>query len=237
MEINSCNRNDLGVIIVAGGSGSRMGADVPKQFLKIMHIYILECTLKVFLPIAKEIVVVLPRDQHQRWAQIVAEKGLEGTHKVCSGGATRFESVQCGLATLSEECSLVAVHDGVRSLVSRQMVLRGIATALQHGSAIPTVGAVDSFRVECEGALRVIDRSTLRAIQTPQIFSSELLRRAYNTEPSPAFTDDGTVVERLGVELAYYEGERSNIKITTPEDLIIAEAFLALSEQGQENCK
>lgn len=224
MNANGCK---LGVIIVAGGSGSRMQSDTPKQFLKIMDVYILECTLKTLLPLADEVVVVLPHSQRERWNQIIAEKGLEGTHKMCDGGATRFESVQNGLAMLGE-CDLVAIHDGVRPLVSRQMVERGIETASKHGSAIPTIGAIDSFRVEDEqGVLHVMDRSKLRAIQTPQIFKAELIREAYMTSPTALFTDDATVVERLGVTLAYYEGERANIKITTPEDLVIAEALLA----------
>ena len=216
----------LGVIIVAGGVGNRMGASVPKQFLKIGEKTILEITLRTFLGRASEVVVVLPCDQHDRWAAICAESGLEGTHKVCSGGATRFESVRCGLGALGE-CDLVAVHDGVRPLVSAEMIDRGVEVALAEGSAIPLVEAVDSFRVATEGGgFRVADRSKLRAVQTPQIFRADLLRKAYQTEPQACFTDDATVVERLGVRLGYYAGERSNIKITTPEDLVIAEALI-----------
>ena len=218
----------LGVIIVAGGVGNRMGASVPKQFLKIGEKTILEITLRAFLGRSSEVVVVLPGDQHERWAAICAERGLAGTHKVCSGGATRFESVRCGLGVLGE-CDLVAVHDGVRPLVSAEMIDRGVEVALAGGSAIPLVEAVDSFRVATEGGFRVADRSKLRAVQTPQIFRTDLLREAYQTEPQPCFTDDATVVERLGVELGYYAGERSNIKITTPEDLVIAEALIGAS--------
>ena len=224
----------MGVVIVAGGVGNRMGASVPKQFLKIGYVYILEQTLRAFLGVASEIVVVLPADQHERWAAIVAERGLQGTHKVCNGGATRFESVRNGLAALGEDCDLVAIHDGVRPLVSEQMILRGVEVAKEKGSAIPIVAPVDSFRIEGEGGLEVIDRSRLRAIQTPQIFDKKLLGEAYDTPPSERFTDDATVVERLGITLGYYEGERSNIKITTPEDLAIAEALMGLQQKGKQ---
>lgn len=234
MDANNSIAANLGVVIVAGGVGNRMGASVPKQFLKIGYVYILEQTLRAFLGVASEIVVVLPADQHERWAAIVAERGLQGTHKVCNGGATRFESVRNGLAALSSECDLVAIHDGVRPLVSEQMILRGVEVAKKKGSAIPIVAPVDSFRIEGESGLEVIDRSRLRAIQTPQIFDKKMLGEAYDTPPSERFTDDATVVERLGIALGYYEGERSNIKITTPEDLAIAEALMGLQQKGKQ---
>ncbi len=234
MDANNSIAVNLGVVIVAGGVGNRMGASVPKQFLKIGYVYILEQTLRAFLGVASEIVVVLPADQHERWAAIVAERGLQGTHKMCNGGATRFESVRNGLAALGEDCDLVAIHDGVRPLVSEQMILRGVEVAKEKGSAIPIVAPVDSFRIEGEGGLEVIDRSRLRAIQTPQIFDKKLLGEAYDTPPSERFTDDATVVERLGIALGYYEGERSNIKITTPEDLAIAEALMGLQQKAKQ---
>ena len=234
MDANNSIAANLGVVIVAGGVGNRMGASVPKQFLKIGYVYILEQTLRAFLGVASEIVVVLPADQHERWAAIVAERGLQGTHKVCNGGATRFESVRNGLAALGEDCDLVAIHDGVRPLVSEQMILRGVGVAKEKGSAIPIVAPVDSFRIEGESGLEVIDRSRLRAIQTPQIFDKKLLGEAYDTPPSERFTDDATVVERLGIALGYYEGERNNIKITTPEDLAIAEALMGLQQKGKQ---
>jgi 2-C-methyl-D-erythritol 4-phosphate cytidylyltransferase len=114
------------------------------------------------------------------------------------------------------------------------MILRGVEVAKEKGSAIPIVAPVDSFRIEGEGGLEVIDRSRLRAIQTPQIFDKKLLGEAYDTPPSERFTDDATVVERLGITLGYYEGERSNIKITTPEDLAIAEALMGLQEKAKQ---
>lgn len=216
----------IGVVIVAGGSGSRMGADVPKQFLRLGGEYILVRTLRRFLSVTGEVVVVLPESQQERWREICTECGLEGTHCTAVGGATRFHSVRAGVAALGE-CDLIAVHDGVRPLVSRAMIERGVACAAQSGSAVPVVAAVDSFRMVQEGELKVVDRSLLRAIQTPQIFDAELLRRAYKCEPDERFTDDATVVEGLGVKVAFYEGERTNLKITTPDDLIVAEALVA----------
>ena len=216
----------IGVVIVAGGSGSRMGADVPKQFLRLGGEYILVRTLRRFLSVAGEVVVVLPESQQERWREICTECGLEGTHRTAVGGATRFHSVRAGVAALGE-CDLIAVHDGVRPLVSRAMIERGVVCAAQSGSAVPVVAAVDSFRMVQEGELKVVDRSLFRAIQTPQIFDAELLRRAYKCEPDERFTDDATVVEGLGVKVAFYEGERTNLKITTPDDLIVAEALVA----------
>ncbi len=212
----------LGVVIVAGGSGTRMGADVPKQFLRIGGEVILAVTLRKFLPYASEVVVVLPSEQRERWEEIVRECHLEGTHKVCNGGVTRFHSVRNGVEAL-DDCDLIAVHDGVRPLLSDEMIERGVECASVHGSAVPTVAAVDSFRVLREGRLEIIDRALLRAVQTPQIFDASVLRRAYEAVYDERFTDDASVVEMLGTELHYYEGERGNIKITTPEDLAFAE--------------
>lgn len=228
----------IGVVIVAGGSGSRMGADVPKQFLRLGGEPILAHTVRRFIPYADRTVVVLPEGQIQMWEQMCQECHLTGTHTTCAGGATRFHSVQNGLKALGEGYDVVAIHDGVRPLVSGAMIERGLECAVENGSAVPTVGAVDSFRIVEDGVLRVVDRSLLRAVQTPQIFSASLLRRAYQRDAEERFTDDATVVEALGEEMHYYEGERSNIKITTPEDLVIAKAFLAgVTEKTGETSK
>jgi 2-C-methyl-D-erythritol 4-phosphate cytidylyltransferase len=206
-----------------------MGADVPKQFLRIGGEVILAVTLRKFLPYASEVVVVLPSEQMARWAQVVEECHLEGTHKVCAGGATRYHSVRNGIEALGE-CDLIAVHDGVRPLLSSEMIERGIECAREHGSAIPTIAAVDSFRIMRDGRLEVIDRSLLRAVQTPQIFAAKTLRGAYEGAWNERFTDDATVVELQGTVLHYYEGERGNIKITTPEDLAFAEQLVVINE-------
>lgn len=215
----------IGVVIVAGGSGSRMGADVPKQFLHLHNESILAHTVRRFLPYADRIVVVLPADQFDLWHKEAERSNLSGCCEICAGGATRFHSVREGLERVGE-CDFVMVHDGVRPLLSPEMIERGLECALRGGSAIPTVGAVDSFRIVEGETLRVVDRTKLRAIQTPQIFDYKTLVRAYQSEPSERFTDDATVVEALGVELCYYEGERRNLKITTPDDLLMAEIII-----------
>lgn len=216
----------IGVVIVAGGSGSRMGAAVPKQFLRLGAEPILAHTLRRFIPFADHIVVVLPKEQMALWHGIAEGCNLLGSHTVCEGGATRFHSVKRGLAALDKGCNVVAIHDGVRPLVSAEMIERGLSCAIEGGSAIPIIGAVDSFRVVTDGGLKVIDRNLLRAVQTPQIFDATLLRAAYQRDAEESFTDDATVVEAYGTTLCYYEGEKNNIKITTPDDLVVAEAIL-----------
>ncbi len=220
----------VGVVIVAGGSGSRMGADVPKQFLLLSGQPILLHTIRAFEPYADEMVVVLPAGQVERWREMAHRCNIEASHKVCVGGASRFESVRNGLAALGE-CDLVAIQDGVRPLLSAKMIERGLECAASHGAAIPIVDAVDSFRIVEGDTLAVIDRARLKAVQTPQIFAAEGLRKAYEAEADARFTDDATVVELAGQKLAYYDGERRNIKITTPEDLLIAEALLGTKER------
>lgn len=214
----------VGVVIVAGGSGSRMGADVPKQFLKVAGEHILTRTLGAFAPYADQVVVVLPEREMERWREITSITNV-ATHTLCVGGATRFHSVKSGLEALGE-CDIVAVQDGVRPLVSGEMIERGLECAIENGSAVPVVEAVDSFRVEREEGLVPIDRNRLKAVQTPQIFAYKRLQEAYMQEFSPLFTDDATVVESAGGGVAFYAGERRNIKITTPEDLLIAEALV-----------
>lgn len=214
----------VGVVVVAGGSGSRMGAEVPKQFLKVGGEHILVRTIRAFEPYADNLVVVLPEGEIERWKNI-AEEAKVAPHTICAGGQSRFHSVKNGLANVGE-CDLVAIQDGVRPLLSGSMIERGLECAAESGTAIPVVEAVDSFRVIGESDMTAIDRSKLRAIQTPQIFSRALLLNAYEQEFSPLFTDDATVVELYGESLAYYQGERRNIKITTPEDLLIAEVLV-----------
>lgn len=224
---------NVSVIIVAGGSGSRMGADIPKQFLKLNGTPILAITLRRFLDALPgcSITVVLPEAEIPRWKAICAKEGLEGTHMVCAGGNTRFASVLNGLATAGD-CDYIAVHDGVRPLVSPDMIRRCISTAATYGTAIPAVRPVDSFRrlTEDDGGSHPIDRERLRAIQTPQVFRADLLLKAYSQPYRHEFTDDASVVEAYGTRITLCEGERSNIKITTPEDLCIAEALLSRSE-------
>lgn len=217
----------VGVIIVAGGSGSRMGAGLPKQFLRAGGKEILVHTLGRFVSAVPdaEIVIVLPEEFIALWREIAARHGLEGTHRCCAGGDNRFLSVKKGLEELGQ-CDYIAVHDGVRPLVSEELINRCIATAESCGTAVPVTEPVDSFRIMSGGKAVATDRTLLRAVQTPQVFRADIIRKAYDTEYSAAFTDDASVVERYGAELAFCRGEYRNIKVTRPDDLIFVEAIL-----------
>ncbi|MBO5813690.1 MAG: 2-C-methyl-D-erythritol 4-phosphate cytidylyltransferase [Alistipes sp.] len=219
---------NIGVVIVAGGSGTRIGGAIPKQFMIVGGEPILARTINTFaeaLP-AAEIVVVLPEAHIQFWKNLAARFDV-APHRTVAGGSERFYSVKAGISALREDTGLIAVHDGVRALVSKKLIIRTLQSAIEHGAAIPTIAPVDSFRVAtCEGS-HPIDRSSLRIVQTPQIFDAKILRNAYQAEFDPSFTDDASVVEKAGVKVALCEGERSNIKITTVEDIAIAEALLA----------
>ena len=220
----------IGVVIVAGGSGSRMGADVPKQFLMLGGEPILVRTVRRFLEALpkSEVVVVLPEAHLGQWADYQAEYSLDEEVKAVAGGATRFESVKSGLSALGADCELVAIHDGVRPLLSTQMIERGVAEAQKFGAVIPVIEVVDSLRrVDSDGRTQHIDRSSMRAVQTPQIFDTETIRKAYECEFRATFTDDASVVEASGVQIHLYQGEATNIKITTPADLLYAEALLS----------
>lgn len=222
-----------GVIVVAGGSGSRMGTSVPKQFLPLAGRPVLVRTLERIgeaLP-AAPVVVVLPETHIGEWLEICRRCGCAVGHAAVAGGATRFDSVAAGIAALPDDCDLIAVHDGVRPLLSAEMILRGVECAAAEGAAVPVVPMVDSIReIDPEGGSHAVDRGRLRAVQTPQIFDARLLRAAYDAAAKSladraAATDDASVVEMYGRAVALYEGERSNIKITTPTDMAFAEAL------------
>lgn len=226
----------VGIIIVAGGSGKRMGGKLPKQFALIGGEPILARTINAFhkaLPLSR-IVVVLPADQIAFWHNYSSRFEV-AKHSVVEGGAERFHSVKRGIEALSDAVDLIAVQDGVRPFASKEMILRIVECAAKSGSAIPVVEPVDSFRqVEGEES-RIISRNTLRAVQTPQIFSAPTLRAAYDTEFCQAFTDDASVVEAMGEKVTLCEGERSNIKITTPEDILFAEAIIVAQRESAYN--
>ena len=216
-------------IIVAGGAGTRMGAEVPKQFITLGDTPIIVHTLNAFHRADPDmgLVVVLPEAHLETWSKICKTHAVP-EHKITRGGATRFDSVAAGLAAIPQDATLVGVHDGVRSFASKELIYRCFEQADRCGSAIPVVPAVDSFRQICEdGTSKVVDRSALRAVQTPQVFRAELLRRAYTEcAGGSGFTDDASVVEALGESVCLVEGERFNIKITTPEDLLIGRALI-----------
>ena len=221
-----------GVIIVAGGSGRRMGGSLPKQFMMLGNEPILARSINRIheaLP-AAEIVVVLPKDHIELWKNIAARFEV-AEHKIACGGEERFHSVLNGLQAMSKEVEYIGIHDAVRPLVSKRLIIKLMLEAEKNAAVIPVVAPPDSYR-KVEGELsHIIDRSTLRIVQTPQVFQASVLRKAYEQEFSPAFTDDASVVEMAGHKITLVEGERENIKITTPVDMTIAEAIIAMQDE------
>jgi 2-C-methyl-D-erythritol 4-phosphate cytidylyltransferase len=218
-------------ILVAGGSGLRMGADRPKQFLLLRGEPVLLHTLRRFADPALGVVqtvVVLPTDQLAYWQALAADYADTPPHTVVAGGATRWASVKAGLAALPTALpggALVAVHDGVRPLVSTSVVEATYQAAAVHLAAAAAVPPKDSVRMLAAAGSSPLDRRRLRLMQTPQTFDLDLLRRAYRLPELPTFTDDASVVDDLHpVQLV--EGDYRNLKITTPEDLLLAEALL-----------
>lgn len=223
------------IIIVAGGGGKRMGSALPKQFMLLDGEPILVRTINRFrkaLPVA-QLIVVLPEQHIPFWENLRARFEV-ARHQVVKGGDERFHSVRNGLAAVGFDVELVGVQDGVRPLASVEMIRRTVEEAAIHGSAVPVVEAVDSYREVTKEGSRIIDRRPLRIVQTPQLFSRALLDEAYQAPYTPLFTDDASVVEALGESIHLVEGERSNLKITTREDLLIAAALLeAAAECGE----
>jgi len=213
-------------IIVAGGSGLRMQKDVPKQFLELCGSPILMHSIKAFTDAIENIriVVVLPPSQIEYWQKLCCQYSFTLSHEIAEGGDTRFHSVKNGLSLLPEE-GLVAIHDGVRPLVSRQTITGCFSEAANYGNAVPVVPVIDSVREICGSTSQMLDRSVLRLIQTPQVFDITLLKKAYKQEYVPTFTDDASVFEKAGHVIRLVEGNVENIKITTPNDLVVAEAL------------
>lgn len=217
-------------VIVAGGSGTRMGSSTPKQFLFLHDKPVLYYTLKVFLEAYEDlqIILVLPEDYTDMGREIIDAFFDYSRIQIVSGGETRFHSVKNGLQ-LVEKDSIVFVHDAVRCLVSSELINRCYTNALETGSAVPAVRAKDSVRLLNEEGNdnEVLDRSKVVLIQTPQTFHSRILLPAFEIDYKERFTDEATVVEAFGLKISLVEGEDNNIKITRPTDLLIAEALLA----------
>jgi 2-C-methyl-D-erythritol 4-phosphate cytidylyltransferase len=214
-------------VIVAGGSGLRMKISVPKQFLPLMGKPVLLHTLDTFLESYSdlEVILVLPV-AHLDTGIKIAEQSIDPKRvKITTGGETRFHSVQNGLRIIQQHC-IIFVHDAVRCLISTDLIHRCYEGALDKGNAIPATTAVDTIRVTDFNGNHQIDRNHVRIIQTPQTFFSELVKTAFEQEYSEEFTDEASVVERLGVKINLVEGEETNIKITRPVDLLIAEKIL-----------
>lgn len=218
-------------IIVAGGSGRRMGAPVPKQFLLLGGKPVLCRTIGAFhrFDPAMQLIVVLPENGIEQWRALCAEHGIRIPHAVVAGGAERFHSVRAGLKEVRHD-GLVAVHDGVRPLVSTGLIGRCFAAAERHAAAIPVLPVNSSVREVRDEGSRAIDRAALRMVQTPQCFRVPLLRKAFELPYDPAFTDEATLVERTGASVHLVEGEEANIKITTSVDMVVAETLLSIPE-------
>ncbi len=205
-----------------------MQSALPKQFLILGGMPVVARTINTFaeaMPGA-EIVVVLPQNDIEMWRNLAARFDV-AVHRSVAGGTERFHSVKCGLEALSDEVEYVAVHDGVRALVSKKLIIRTMLDAEQHDATIPVVEVADSYRRIVDNDSKIVPRSELRIVQTPQIFKASLLRKAYEQPFNTAFTDDASVVEQLGQRISLVEGERTNLKLTTPDDLSWAEWWLS----------
>lgn len=215
------------VIIVAGGKGTRMGSELPKQFLPLAGVPILMYTLMAFKKYDEkiEIIVVLPRGEQQYWKQLCQEQHFTIEHRIANAGETRFHSVKNGLA-LVEAPGLVGVHDGVRPFVADEVIHRCYELAEEHKAVIPVIDVVESVRHLTDGGSETVDRNDYKLVQTPQVFDVELLKQAYEQEYNSMFTDDASVVEAMGVSVYLTEGNRENIKITTPFDMMIGAALV-----------
>ena len=215
------------VIIVAGGSGRRMGSEIPKQFLELCGKPILVHTIQVFYDFDPEceLILVLPEAQQEYWKELCLKHSFTLPHRIVSGGKNRFNSVQNGLKLIDEE-GIVFIHDGVRPLVSRQTIEKCYRLAQKNGNAIPVLPMNESLR-KSEGKDSIsVDRTLYFSVQTPQTFQINLIQIAYQQSFDTSFTDDASVAEKAGFPVFMVEGNRENIKITNPTDLIVAEAFL-----------
>jgi 2-C-methyl-D-erythritol 4-phosphate cytidylyltransferase len=215
------------VVIVAGGSGSRMGSEIPKQFIEICGLPILMHTINIFRKAIQdiEIVLVLPEEQVKTWKCLCLKHNFIHPVEICTGGETRFHSVKKGLL-LIEGDGLVGIHDGVRPLVSEETIRRCFQEAAIYGNSIPVTGIVETVRYQEEDKSSVIDRSKLRLVQTPQVFRVETIKEAFLRDYDEIFTDDASVLENNGGIIHLTDGNRENIKITHPIDLVIAEYLI-----------
>jgi len=216
----------LYAVIVAGGSGKRMGADIPKQFLELAGKPVLMHSIEKFKTFngSIEIITVLPENQLRHWTVLQEKYSFTVPNTLVKGGKSRFFSVRNGLEFVDVP-GLVAIHDGVRPLVTIDTIRRCFETAEKMGNAIPVIPPSDTLRMITETGNTPINRLNVKQVQTPQVFSAELIKNAYLQDYLPEFTDDATVLEKTGAKINLVEGNRENIKITNPEDLIIARSL------------
>lgn len=220
---------DKYIVIVAGGKGERMGSSLPKQFLPLatgkpvlMH------TIEAFYRYDPRvrIILVLPAELENPWKALRVKHNFSVPHRLAAGGETRFHSVKNGLSLLNDATAVVGVHDGVRPFVAREVIARCYDEAEKYGAVVPVIPLHETLRRMENNGSRTVDRDSYRLVQTPQVFHNSLLQQAYRQPFSEGFTDDASVVEAMGVAIRLTEGNRENIKITTPFDLKIASALL-----------
>ncbi len=214
-------------IIVAGGSGTRMGGHLPKQFMLLRDKPVLYYTLKTFIESYEDlqVILVLPMDYTDMGQEIIDAFFDKDRIRITAGGDTRFQSVKNGLALVEEE-SVVFVHDGVRCLLTKELIHRCYAMAAETGTAIPAIPSKDSIRLITDEGNAAFDRNRVMLIQTPQTFHSKIIVPAFQIDYKDKFTDEATVAEAYGMKVSLVEGEETNIKITRPVDLLLAEQIL-----------
>jgi len=217
---------NLYALIVAGGTGSRMGANIPKQFLELAGKPVLMRTIERFISfdVSIKIITVLPEDQLGYWEELQKKYSFSISNTIVKGGPARFYSVKNGLDKV-EDNSLVAIHDGVRPLVSSETIKRCFEAAQEFGNAVPVISPTDSVRMITEQGNIPVSRQYLRIVQTPQVFDSKLIKKAYLQAYSPDLTDDAMLLEKTGETIHLVEGNRENLKITNPGDMAVAEAL------------
>ena len=217
------------IIIVAGGKGLRMGTDIPKQFLPIGGKPVLMRTLERFREYSADlqIILVLPKAQHDYWQELCQEYDFKVEYQMTDGGETRFHSVQHGLALIPDDAEgVVGVHDGVRPFPSIDVIRNCYETARKKKAVIPVIPIVETVRHLQDETSVTVPRGDYRLVQTPQTFDIQLLKAANRQPYNDSFTDDASVVEAFGFDITLVEGNRENIKITTPYDLKIAEVLI-----------
>lgn len=215
-------------IIVAGGKGTRMHSRVPKQFMLLEDKTVLAHTIDAFRSYNPDIkiILVLPEDETSSWNRLCDTHDYHPDITLAPGGETRFQSVRNGLSVITASEGLVAIHDGVRPLVDSNIIGASFRLAAVHKSAVASVRLKESIRITDQDTTRAVDRSQYRLIQTPQTFDLSMIRAAYNIRETSDLTDDASVAEKAGHKISLFEGSYENIKITTPEDLIVARALL-----------
>lgn len=217
------------IIIVAGGKGLRMGGDLPKQFMPLNGRPVLMHTIERFNNYNPEIgiILVLPHSQQEYWRQLCETHHFDIKHTVVDGGETRFHSSKNGIEAVPDNATgVIGIHDGVRPFVSTETIARCFEAARLYGAALPVLPVTDTLRRVTDDGGYNVQRNDYRTVQTPQTFDAQLLKKAFQQPYSDAFTDDASVVEAMGSKVTMVDGNRENIKLTTPFDLIVAEAIL-----------